>query len=459
MSNAQAPQPAQGAAAANGHQFGGHADKVLVPQWQQPPRHQAPSPMDTADTGNVARAESGWQPQPQQRQQQFGGPLPAEPRPAGQELAAPQQAWQQEHSAPQAPPPQQHYPQPAHPAFEQPNAERASLPAEFYGAAAAGFDASLAENLRQEAFTTEVKPRPQSGWRKVVLAGTFGLINPGESKAEREDRERVDQIRANIARGAFIFAVISPRGGVSKTTTTAALGSMFAKLRGAEAIAIDANPNEGNLASRVNPQAQHTFADILRERNQLRGNLNDIRMYTARNVAQLDVLAASTAYIDPATYSPRTLIDTIDVLRTGYRIIGIDCGQTINDDVTAAILDLVTTVVVVTGVGFDSGRAALRTHDWLLAHGRHELLQRSLLLVSDRSPAPNPRILDSLHEAVSGIVWKDPIYVPYDPHLAEATVLNLDQLQKPTYRAYLAATARLASHYGAPPLPVDGQRR
>ncbi|OKH69410.1 hypothetical protein EB74_30055 [Mycobacterium sp. SWH-M5] len=325
---------------------------------------------------------------------------------------------------------------------------------QYYGAATAAFDTNtgLTENFRQDAFTTELKPKPQSGWRKAVLKSTFGLINPGESKVEREDRERRERIRANIPRHEFIYAVLSPRGGVSKTTTTAAVGSIFAQLRGAEVIAVDANPSEGNLASRINPQAQHTFVDLLRDRA-LNG-VNDIRQYTGRNAAHLDVLAASQAYINPDTYTPKKLIDTIDVLRTGYRIIGIDCGQNLNDDVMATILDVVTAVVIVSGVQFDSGRAALRLHDWMLAHGRSKLLERSFLVMSDRTPEPNPKMRENIENSVAGIVWKDPVYVPYDPHLHEATVINLEQLAKPTYRAYLEVASRLSAFYGAPPLPA-----
>lgn len=246
---------------------------------------------------------------------------------------------------------------------------------------------------------------------------------------------------------------MSPRGGVSKTTTTAALGSIFAQLRGAEVVAVDANPVEGNLASRINPEASATFDDLLRDRS-IVGGVNDIRSYTRRNASHLDVLASSTAHINPATFTPRTLVDTLSILRRGYRVIGIDCGQDVNDDTVATILDVVTALVVVTNVQFDSGRAALRLHDRLLAHGRSQLLQRSFLVMSDRCPVPNLRARAKIEEIVSGMLWKDPLYVPYDPHLMEATVINLEQLGKPTYRAYLEAAARLSAWYGQPAMAV-----
>lgn len=80
-----------------------------------------------------------------------------------------------------------------------------------------GLGGSLSRELRQERFTTAVKPQPRSGWRRALLRSTFGLINPGESKTERIDREYAEQIGANIPRTELVFAVVSPRGGVSKT--------------------------------------------------------------------------------------------------------------------------------------------------------------------------------------------------------------------------------------------------
>lgn len=315
-----------------------------------------------------------------------------------------------------------------------------------------GLGASLSRELRQERFTTAVKPQPRSGWRRALLRSTFGLINPGESKTERIDREYAEQIAANIPRTELVFAVVSPRGGVSKTTTTAAIGSVLAEIRGAEVVVIDADPNDGNLASRVNPDAQHTFADMLRDRSI--GGVNDIRNYTKRNAAQLDVLAGSRELVRPAVYDKATLLNTVNVLRNGYRIIGIDCGQNLGDELFSAVLNIATAMIVVTGDQFDSAASALTHYDRLQALGRTELRDRSFLLISDRSPKPNRKLRAEIMQSVSTTVWRDPAHVPFDPHLAEATVIDLDQLNKKTYRAYLAAAARLSQWYGLPPIPL-----
>lgn len=320
-------------------------------------------------------------------------------------------------------------------------------------AGAGGFGDGLAAEFRQEQFATEVQPEPRRGWRRAVLKSSFGLINPGESRVEREDRERIEQIRANV-RGQFLFGVFSPRGGVGKTATTAALGSMFASLRGSEVLALDADPDSGNLAGRINDQTSATFRDILRDRNKIRG-VTDVRAYTAHNADKLDVLASSKDLVHPDVYSPSTLVETVDALRGSYRVMGIDFGKRMRDPLTEAVLDLVTAVVVVTSSQYDAAKAAMSFHDYLRNTGRSQLLERSFLIISDRNPVGSQtRAARALIEDhVRNVIWKDPIYVPYDPHLHEGTVINLGQLKRPAYRAYLEATARLASWYGMPPVP------
>ncbi|GAB4989725.1 hypothetical protein MAHJHV58_46250 [Mycobacterium avium subsp. hominissuis] len=314
---------------------------------------------------------------------------------------------------------------------------------------------SLSNRFRQERHTTELKPEPRGGWRRAVLKASFGLLNPGESAKEREDRLCAAKITANV-RPAFIFAVVSGKGGSSKTTTVAALGETFAKHRGGEVVVIDANTGTRNLHARINPDANHTFEDVLADPN-IRSR-TDIRSYAATSVnedSQLDVLAASQAVVRPADYTPWTLYKTVEKLAQVYSVIGIDCDAPFRSEIWSAILDMSTALIVTTGLQFDSGYQTMLVSDWLNNTGRTELLQRSFVVMSEQSPKPQNQMRTEIEEAVSPTVWADPIYVPYDPHLYEASIINLKQLRKPTVRAYLKAAARLSDWYGAPPVPLN----
>lgn len=405
-------------------------------------------------------------PGPQAQGPQFAARQYAAPPAAGQQQFAPQPDRGQGRYAP--PPAGQQHPgyaglAPRHDVTAQQygRAQNAAA-AQQYGQAQLvnnlAESTGLAQQLRQERHTTVSKPRPQSGWRKALLAMSFGLINPGESRIEREDRERTARVCANIS-PVFIFACISGKGGASKTATTAALGHTFATCRGGGEVAVvDLNPNRGNLASRVNPDARHSFVDVLADNNI--HSRSQIRNYAATSASsQLDVLAAPHQLVNPPAYDPETFLDTIDKLSNVYSVIGIDCGNDLHTELLQAILDKVTAVVVTTAVQFDSGTGALDMHNWLVSTGRTELVGRSFLLMSQHTPEPQTSVRADIVEHVSPIEWHDPIFVPYDKHLYEASVINLPQLAKPTRRAYLQAAAKLSDWYGLPPIPLHPDPR
>ena len=68
------------------------------------------------------------------------------------------------------------------------------------------------------------------GWRKAVYVSTGHLVNLGAGPAERVLRDQFTQIGSNIP-GNYTIAVISIKGGVGKTRTTAALGTVYATYR------------------------------------------------------------------------------------------------------------------------------------------------------------------------------------------------------------------------------------
>ena len=107
------------------------------------------------------------------------------------------------------------------------------------------------------------RPRPGRGWRAAVHRASGGRLNPGESTAERDERELLERIRRPVI-GDYRVAVLSVKGGVGKTSTTIGLGATFASLRGDRVIAIDANPDFGTLAHRVPEPNPATVRDLLR---------------------------------------------------------------------------------------------------------------------------------------------------------------------------------------------------
>nr|BFE84848.1 hypothetical protein GCM10020093_074490 [Planobispora longispora] len=102
--------------------------------------------------------------------------------------------------------------------------------------------------LTAEHLLTNRRPEPSGGWRRLVWQLSGRRFIPAESAAEMERRTLIAHAQTPVASGHQRIAVMSLKGGVGKTTTTAALGNTLASLRGDRVIAIDANPDRGPSA-------------------------------------------------------------------------------------------------------------------------------------------------------------------------------------------------------------------
>jgi MinD-like ATPase involved in chromosome partitioning or flagellar assembly len=142
------------------------------------------------------------------------------------------------------------------------------------------------------------------------------------------------------------IAVVSPKGGVGKSTTTALLGSLLAYLRRDRVVAVDTNPDWGSLGRRLVPDHPIFIDDLLA------GPLNDGRLTPTQLDAQLgrgpDGLMVAPAPTDPD--------------RAG------DLNTEAYATLFARLSELVGTLVLDCGTGLDSAaaRAALSCADQLV---------------------------------------------------------------------------------------------
>jgi MinD-like ATPase involved in chromosome partitioning or flagellar assembly len=286
---------------------------------------------------------------------------------------------------------------------------------------------------------------PPSGWRRMVHRLSRGLVNPGESAAQAAAREITDRIRTPL-RGDYRIAVLSLKGGVGKTTTTVALGGMFASVRGDRVIAVDANPDLGTLARRVVDDAgAPTVRDLLALPDATR--YPAVRACTGQAPSRLEVIGSDR---DPAVseaFSEADYRRTVDVLRHHYNIILTDCGTGLMHSAMAGVLDLAHMLVLVTSPALDGARSAEATLDWLDHHGHSDLVANAVVVVSGAHPgqaAVDPEVLTSHFTARTRAVRG----IPFDRHLSEGSVVDLDRLAPATVRAYRDLAATVAEDFG-----------
>ena len=291
------------------------------------------------------------------------------------------------------------------------------------------------------------RARPQSGWRKRVLTVTGGRVNFGLSPADRYRADLLERARTPV-RGTHRVAVISLKGGVGKTTTTAALGSMFANLRGDRVIAVDANPDRGTLAERVPRESGATIRHLLQSRDQVT-RYGDVRLFTSQSLTRLEVLASDSDPSASSALSEQDYIDTIDTLERFYNLVLTDCGTGLLHDAMRGVLGLASSLIVVSSASLDGARSASATLDWLEAHGLDDLARAAVVVIS--SVRPGGGIVDVMQlEDHFASRCRAVVTIPYDPHLEAGGVLDLEELDEETVEAYRELAAAVGEGFASP---------
>lgn len=285
---------------------------------------------------------------------------------------------------------------------------------------------------------------PRGGWRRAVHKASGGMINPGESPADIVHNELVDRVNQPV-RGDYRIAILSLKGGVGKTTTTVGLGSTFSSLRGDRVIAIDANPDLGTLAHRVPRQTRSTVRNLLEDSHITR--YSDVRAHTSQAPSRLEVLASEQ---DPAVseaFSEADYRKAIGILQQFYNIILTDCGTGLMHSAMAGVLDMASSLVLVTSPAIDGARSASATLDWLDHHGYHKLVERTVVVVNASRKGSSTVDLDQLRKLFLDRTRAVQV-VPFDDHLAEGAEIDLELVSKPTQRALLELAAMVADDFG-----------
>jgi MinD-like ATPase involved in chromosome partitioning or flagellar assembly len=167
-------------------------------------------------------------------------------------------------------------------------------------------------------------------------------------------KHRLDgSIMAPQLRRCATIAVMSPKGGVGKTTTTTLLGSLFALLRRDRIVAIDTNPDFGSLGRQLAPEHTIFVDDLFEVLEAPELTATALDNHLGRAAHGLMVLPAPT---DPARVSRLDADAYTKVVRRLQQMVGV--------------------IVLDTGTGLQepAARAALATAD-------------QVVLVSDLEPA------------------------------------------------------------------------
>lgn len=293
---------------------------------------------------------------------------------------------------------------------------------------------------------------PARGWRRAIFQATGGVLRVRPAAADVRRRDLISRARGPVIGGHHRVVVMSLKGGVGKTTTTFALGSMLASLRGDRVIAVDANPDRGTLSDKVVLETAATIRDLLNERGQIR-RYADMRAFTSQSSSRLEVLASDQDPAVSVAFGADDYTVVCQILENYYSICLTDCGTGLLHSAMTEVLRLADQIVLASTPAIDSARSASATLDWLTAHDYGDLARNAVMVLSAVRPRSRSNVsLDLLEEHFSARC-RAVVMVPYDVRLDEGAEVELDQLGRATADAFLELAALVADGFTTPREP------
>lgn len=308
--------------------------------------------------------------------------------------------------------------------------------------------------------TPPARPVPGSGWRRWLYLASAKSINLGENPADAAIRELDRKIQTPLDR-EFSLGVVQLKGGAAKTTTSIGLGNAFAETRPDAIVAIDVNPDRGNMGRRTELRTGSNVFSLIASRRPTR--VQDVRAHTNQTSAGLEVLASAQ---DPAiaqSFSEWDYAGVFGILSDFYSVIISDCGTNITHSATQAVLARADALIIPLDARSDSAEEAVATIDYLhWAYAKdpetnaaliddqghqqwiyRHLLARTVVVISHQRPGRRrfdvEKSLDWFRERVM-----DVHVIPYDPHLEEGGQIIPERLSAATRLAYRELAAKVA---------------
>lgn len=297
---------------------------------------------------------------------------------------------------------------------------------------------NLSSEKTDHAFVLESRRKegPSQGWR-----GALNRIHIPIRKSAAE--QAYDQDIATINRTfrySKTIGVAAFKGGVGKTTCALSLASTVAEHRTkGEVVAVDTD-DRGSLARRVHGEQTSDIQRFAYDPD-LR-TPNEVKSHMMSNSHRLAVLGSNQS---PRAngLKPEEYIRAQEILQSTHLFVFVDMDTSAASPAYETIMRSLDALVLVTATSIDSAEAGRSMRDWLRARNLHDLAAHTLVLINHQSPAKPFLDLESTASYYQNNESCPVLEIPWDPHLAEASSVNLDLLDKGTRRQFVKASATL----------------
>ncbi len=293
------------------------------------------------------------------------------------------------------------------------------------------------------------KTVPQGGFRGAMYRLTSGRVNFGPSQTQIRLAERGSRISRSLER-PYSTVFLSFKGGIGKTSTAVGVGLALAQARGVPPIAIDADPDSGDLAERLLGEEEmlrvrpRSITDLVRD-------IPNVRTWTDLSgyITQVDRLHVVAGEQDPAVSDSLTAEGyrrVHDLVQSFFSVILTDCGTGVTHNAMSGILSKADSVVIATGYAFSGVKRAVSTIDWLSQHGYEKLAQEAIVVLTDKDNV-SIRVQKDMVRTHLATHSRQVFVVPNDQAVADGDRIDPERVQPRTREAWAEVAAAVIDGY------------
>lgn len=293
------------------------------------------------------------------------------------------------------------------------------------------------------------KTVPQGGFRGAMYRLTSGRVNFGPSQTQIRLAERGSRISRSLER-PYSTVFLSFKGGIGKTSTAVGVGLALAQARGVPPIAIDADPDSGDLAERLLGEEEmlrvrpRSITDLVRD-------IPNVRTWTDLSgyITQVDRLHVVAGEQDPAVSDSLTAEGyrrVHDLVQSFFSVILTDCGTGVTHNAMSGILSRADSVVIATGYAFSGVKRAVSTIEWLSQHGYAKLAQGAIVVLTDKDNV-SLRVQKDMVRTHLATHSRQVFVVPNDQAVADGDRIDPERVQPRTREAWAEVAAALIDGY------------